>query len=395
MQIIGVDLHTRQQTVAMLNVETGEIVEKTLRHEGDSVREFYSTLAGPTRVGIEATGSMQWFLELMEELGIDCQIGHPAKIRAAEPRKQKHDRRDAALVLQLLVENRFPSIWMPSSEQRDVRSLILYRHQWVRIRTRVQNALQAIALSHGLRRGSSLWSKAGQQAIASLSLTRYTAERRTALQSLYRQLEQQIADLNQKVEELAWLRPQAKRLMTHPGVEPITALATETFLGEPKRFVDGKAVASYVGLIPSEHSSGGRQRFGRLSKQGNPLLRFLWREAVGHAVRKDAELQRFYQHKLVQKGLGKAKVAAARKLGIRLWILLRDQIDYQEFCRRGQLRQKHGGAHAGMPAREHESCAAVIESLNRRPASSRCGEFEELIMVSKDRRDVWWATPGR
>ncbi|MFY9729853.1 MAG: transposase [Candidatus Acidiferrales bacterium] len=103
-------------------------------------------------------------------------------------------------------------------------------------------------------------------------------------------------------------------------------------------------------LIPSEHSSGGRQRVGGLSKQGNPLLRFLWCEAVGHAVRKDAELQRFYQHKLVQKGLGKAKVAAARKLGIRLWILLRDQIDYQEFCRRGQLRQKQGGAHAGVPA---------------------------------------------
>src|SRR5246127_2615916 len=126
MQIIGVDLHTRPQTVAMLNVETGEIVEKTSRHEGDAVREFYSTLAGPTRVGIEATGSMQWFLELMEELGIDCEGGHPAEIRPAEPRKQKHDRKDAALVLQLLVENRFPSIWMPR-EQRDVRSLILYR----------------------------------------------------------------------------------------------------------------------------------------------------------------------------------------------------------------------------------------------------------------------------
>src|SRR3984957_16587266 len=199
MQIIGVDLHTRQQTVAMLNVETGEIVEKTLQHEGESVREFYSTLGGPTRVGIEATGSMQWFLEWMEELGIDCQVGHPAKIRAAEPRKQKHARRDAALgmpllVDELLVENPFPSIWVPSSEQRDVRSLILYRHQWVRIRTRVQNALQAIALSHGLRRGSLLRSKMGQQAISSLSLIRYTAERRTALQSLYQQLEQQIAD---------------------------------------------------------------------------------------------------------------------------------------------------------------------------------------------------------
>src|SRR6201981_2048505 len=118
MQIIGVDLHARQQTVAMLNVETGEIVEKALWHKGDSVREFYSTLAGPTRVGIEATGSMQWFLELMEELGIECRVGDPAKIRAAEPRKQKYDRRDAQLLLKLLSENRFPTLWMPSTEQR-------------------------------------------------------------------------------------------------------------------------------------------------------------------------------------------------------------------------------------------------------------------------------------
>ena len=350
MQIIGVDLHARQQTVAMLQVETGELVERTLLHEGEAVREFYASLAGPTRVGIEATGSMLWFLELMEELGIDCQVGHPAKIRAAEPRKQKHDRRDAALVLQLLAEDRFPSIWMPSSEQRDVRALLLHRHQWVRIRTRVQNALQAIALSHRLRRGSSLWSQAGQQAMASLPLTPYAAERRTALQSLYRHLAEQIDDLDRKVEELAWQRPQARRLMTHPGVGPITALATETFLGDPSRFPDGKAVASYVGIIPREHSSGGRQHLGRLSKQGNPLLRFLWCEAVGQAVRKDADLKRFFQHKLVQKGLGKGKVAAARKLGIRLWIMMRDQIDYQEFCRRGELRQKCGGAHAGMPA---------------------------------------------
>ena len=100
--------------------------------------------------------------------------------------------------------------------------------------------------------------------------------------------------------------------MTHPGVGPITALASDVFLGDPKRFVDGKALASYVGIIPSEYSSGGRQKLGRLSKQGNPLLRFLWCEAAAHAVRRDPELQRFYRRKLIQKGLGKAKVAAAR-----------------------------------------------------------------------------------
>ena len=145
MRIIGCDLHARQQTLAMLDTATGEVVHKTLPHEGESVREFYSTLPGPVRVGIEATGSMKWFLQLMEELGIDCQVGHPATIRAAEPRRQKHDQRDAELLLKLLVENRFPSIWQPSQELLDLRGLLLHRHQWVRLRTRIQNALQAIA----------------------------------------------------------------------------------------------------------------------------------------------------------------------------------------------------------------------------------------------------------
>ena len=107
MRIIGCDLHARQQTLAVLDTATGEVMEKTLAHSGSDVKELYSRLPGPVRVGIEATGTMQWFLSLMEELGIDCQVGHPAKIRAAEPRKQKHDRRDADLILQLLVETAF------------------------------------------------------------------------------------------------------------------------------------------------------------------------------------------------------------------------------------------------------------------------------------------------
>jgi transposase len=119
MKIVGCDLHARQQTIAMVDTETGEFREKTLNHEGNAVREFYAALEGPVVVGIEATGAMQWFLELLEELG------HPAKIRAAETRKQKHDRRDAGLLLDLLVmKDRFPEIWVPSIEQRDLRTLL-------------------------------------------------------------------------------------------------------------------------------------------------------------------------------------------------------------------------------------------------------------------------------
>jgi transposase len=191
-KIIGCDLHARQQTLAMLDTATGEVVKKTLKHEGNNVREFYSNLSRPARVGIEATGSMQWFVNLMEELGIECLVGHPAEIRAAEPRKQKHDRRDADLILRLLMEDRFPAIWLPSKELQDLRSLVRHRHQWVRMRTRIQNALQSIALANGLRRGASLWSQAGQHTIASLPLAPHTAYRRSELQAMYVKFEMEI-----------------------------------------------------------------------------------------------------------------------------------------------------------------------------------------------------------
>ena len=287
-------------------------------------------------------------MQLLDELGIECRVGHSAKIRAKETRKQKHDRRDARLELELLLEDRFPTLWMPSTQQRDLRTLLRDRHQWVKMRTRVQNRLQAIALNHALRQGRALWNPAGQKALQALALSGYSRQRRDELPQLYVQLQKRIKELDRQVEEEAKRRPQALRLLTHPGVGPVTALATDVFLGDAHRFATGNQVASYIGMIPCEHSSGKRQRLGRLSKEGNALLRYLWTEAVMHAAARDPELKRFYRRKLIQKGMGKAKIAVARKLGIRLRIMMRDQIDYEEFCRRGKLRQS-GEAHAGMP----------------------------------------------
>ena len=146
MKIIGCDLHAAQQTIAMLDRETGEVVEKTLKHEAETVREFYAACRRQSWSGIEATGSMGWFLQLLDELGITCRVGHPATIRKAETAQAETRSTRCGLLLQLLAENRFPAIWMPSTELRDLRALLLHRHQWVRLRTRVQNALHAIAL---------------------------------------------------------------------------------------------------------------------------------------------------------------------------------------------------------------------------------------------------------
>jgi transposase len=349
MKIIGCDLHAAHQALAILDCETGEVVEHTLRHEGTSVRDFYARLGTPATVALEATGMTTWFLTLLEELGIRYLVGHPSAVRKAETRQQKHDRRDAALLMRLAAEGRFPAIWMPSTELRDVRALLLHRHQWVRMRTRVQNALQAIARDAGGRRRAALLSPSGQRWLADVPLAPCAADRRTALLALNQALTGEITRLETQITTCADARPAAQRLMTHPGVGAITALATDVFLGDPKRFASGKALASYIGLIPREYSTGGRQRLGRLTKQGNPFLRFLWCEAAVQAARRDADLRRFFGRKATQKGAAKAHVAVGRKLGIRLWIMLRDEIDYAEFCRRAQLRPQERRAYAGMP----------------------------------------------
>ncbi len=340
MNIIGCDFHARSQQISMIDTQTGEIVEKELEHENGEVRKFYAGLPEPALVGIESTSYTRWFAEMLAELGHELVVGDAAKIRARETRKQKHDRRDAEHILNLLVKGDFPKIWLPSAEERDVRVLIEHRHQLVQMRTRAMNGLQAVALNYGLRLRRRLWTKAGEQKLQKLPLREGPARRRADLLALVAQLNAWVKELDQRIAEEVARRPDAQLLLTHPGVGDLTALTTLLVLGPVERFPGTGQVTSYVGVIPAEESSGGRQRFGHLTKQGNRLLRFLLVEAAQTACRFDPPLQRTYRRLVFRKGTAIAKVAVARKLLIRLYIMLRDKIDYQEFCRRG--------SHAGM-----------------------------------------------
>ena len=340
MIIIGCDLHTRSQQIAGLDMETGEVEERRLEHANGEARAFYAGLREPALVGIESTGYTQWFEELLVEFGHELVVGDAAKIRKMEVRKQKHDRRDAEHLLNLLVKGDFPRLWLPSAAERDVRVWLEHRHQLVQMRTRALNGLQAVALNQGLCLRQKLWTKRGQEELKKLPLREGRARRRADLLALRAQLDGWIAELDQRIEQEVAQRPDAQRLMTHPGVGPLTALGTVLVLGPVERFPDARHVTSYVGLIPQEASSGGRQHFGHLTKQGNGLLRFLLVEAGQTASRLDPGLRRAYRRLTFRKGRASAKVAVARKLAIRLYIMLRDKIDYEEFCRRG--------SHAGM-----------------------------------------------
>ncbi len=333
MMIIGCDFHPSWQQVSWLDTETGETGERKVVHaEGDAER-FYRQVPAPALVGMEATGNCHWFVDLLAEIGHELWVGDAAQIRASYVRQQKTDKRDAAHVMKLLAEGRFPRIWMPSSEIRDLRQLLLHRHKLVMIRTRVKNELQHLCLNQGVQRKRKLWSQAGQKLLRELPLRPWATRRRDDLLRLMAMLDQQIDPLDAALKAESQRDKMALLLQTQPGVGPVTSLAYVLTMGDVSRFPRGKQVASYLGLIPREHSSGGRQKLGAITKQGNRMLRMLLVEAAQIAVRYDPGFRKQYLHRCHQKPKGVAKVAAARKLAVRLYWMLRTQTGYPGIVR--------------------------------------------------------------
>ena len=333
MKIIGCDLHTRYQQVAMLDEETGELKERRLEHESGEARAYYAGLVGPVRVGIEATGHTRWFERMLAEMGHELWIGDAAKIRAAMVRKQKTDIRDAAHLLELLRSGRFPRLWRPTSEERDLRQLVWHRQKLVWMRTAIGNQLHALAMGEGVCRKKKLFTKKGRVELESLHLDPWASRRRQELLHLFDQLEASVEEFDQAVAAEAEQNAAAVMLMTHPGVGPVTSLAFVLTIGPVERFARSKQVVSYLGLNPREYSSGGRQRLGSISKQGNPMMRSLLVEAGHTAARLDPELRQDYQRLKLRRGGGVAKIAIARKLAVRMYWMLRSQASYAQLVR--------------------------------------------------------------
>ena len=220
MIIIGVDFHPEFQQIAWVDTETGELQEQRLHHS-EEAESFYRELATqdvPVRVGIEASGHARWFERLLEELQIELWVGDAAEIRTKRVRKQKTDRQDAQLILKLMLKDDFPRIWVPNSENRDLRQLLWHRHRIVQARTRIMNQLQAVAINEGLRYKKKLWRSGGRQQLESFPLGAWASRRRQDLLELLDRLTPTITELSQAVEQEAEKCPAARRLMTHPGV---------------------------------------------------------------------------------------------------------------------------------------------------------------------------------
>jgi transposase len=349
MLIIGCDYHPSFQQIAFVDTETGECGERRLQHR-EEAEKFYRDLAATgmkVRVGMEASGHARWFERLLGELKVELWIGDATEIARKRERKQKTDRQDAQHILKLLLKDDFPKIWVPSGENRDLRQLLWHRHRMVQARTRIMNQLQAVALNEGVRCKKRLWREHGRQQLESFRLAPWASRRRQDLLELLDRLNPTIAELSQAIEQEAEKFPEARCLMTHPGVGPLTALAFVLIIGRAERFQCGKQIAAYLGLVPLEDSSGNRRRLGHITKQGSPMLRFLLVEAAPVTVRSLPEWRSKYFHLMMRRGRKIAKVAMARRLAIRLYWMWRKGWDYEQVKKfgshAGQLGTGHGG----------------------------------------------------
>jgi len=343
MLIIGCDYHPSFQQIAFVDTDTGELQERRLEH-GEEAEKFYRGLGEQgmkVRVGMEASGQARWFERLLAELNIELWVGDATEMARKRERKQKTDRQDAQHILKLMLKDDFPQIWVPSWENRDLRQLLWHRQRMVQARTRIMNQLQAVALNEGVRCNKRLWRQKGREQLESFRLAPWASRRRHDLLELLDRLNPTIGALSQAIEQEVEKCPEAQRLRTHPGVGPLTALAFVLIIGKPDRFQCGKQIASYLGLVPLEDSSGNRRRLGHITKQGNSLLRFLLVEAAQVTVRSLPEWRSKYVHLTMRRGRKIAKVAMARKLAVRLYWMMRKEWDYEQL--------KKFGSHAGQP----------------------------------------------
>jgi len=332
---IGVDFHARQQTTCYLKTETGELVIADLKHQDkERVRAFYQQFPGRVIIGLEASGYSPWFEAMLEQLGCEVWLGDATEIRRRARWRQKSDRKDAELIWDLMVHNEFPLLHRPTLPSREILRMLRYRQKLVKMRTMSKNSLQAIAMQAGLAKGSRLFSTIGQQELQTAEMSAALQWQRDHWLALMQPLNQQL------LETMVWFKAQAKgdavisRLRTHPGIGLLTSLCLLHTLQPVSRFRNQRKVVAYAGFDPMVRSSAERAIYLGISKAGSRMLRYLLVEAVHTAVRHDEDLKRFYQRVAERRGRPKAKVAAARKLLIRAYIMLRDEIDYAEFRRR-------------------------------------------------------------
>jgi transposase len=299
----------------------------------EGFREVLEPLKGRCRVAFEVGTQAQWVAQIVRPLAAEVQVANPARIPWLFRDGRKNDQLDARKLATLLHLGQLPTVHLPSADVAAWRALIHHRRSLVKQRTQTKNQVRAILRTFALKcPHTSCWSRVGRTWLRSLIFDDARALMMTLLLARVDTLQRDLQQVERQLDALARTQPAVTLLRTIPGIGPRTAEALIAFTDEVSRFRDRKRYASYFGLTPTEDSSGRVQRFGRISKRGPSVVRWVLIEAVHRAIRCCAPIAAYYQrsYRGQRDRRKKAVVATARKVLTVCFAMLRDGTVFDE-----------------------------------------------------------------
>lgn len=328
---IGVDLHKKTCYITVMNKE-GAIKKQTeISTDADKVRKFFEKYQG-MRVAVEST--MNWipFYENLESLGLNVSLSNPLQTKAIASARIKNDKVDSKVLADLLRTNLLPTAYIQPREIRDLKELVRQRINYVELRTRIKNKIHSVLFKTNIKHEfSNLYGNKGMGFLRTIELRGIYREELNRYLVTLELLNKQIKELEENIEKNAREDYDCKLLMTIPGISFFTALVVKSEIGDIGRFLNANKLCAYAGLIPSTYQSAEKTRFGRITKRGSKWLRKSLVDAVTSGSRNQNKISIFYRKLKKNKGTGKAKVAAARKLCSVIFAILKDKQPFREF----------------------------------------------------------------
>lgn len=326
----GMDLHKAFSVVTVTESEGDRVVDaRRLSNDEQELEEFFSSFDDELMVVLEASGSSEWMCEFLEERGIEAKMCHPLKTRAIASARIKNDKLDSRILADLSRANLIPEAYRPDEATRQLRALMRYRANLVRVRTSLKNRVHSVLTSRNIQNPySDLFGVQGLAYLAGLDLQPVRRQVVDGCLFAIGALDKQIALAERSARKVYASRQDAKLLSTIPGVGLVFSLTIVSEIGDVGRFPCAKKLSNYAGLVPSTWESGGTTRHGRITRQGSPWLRWAFTEAAIHAASRKGPLRDYYLRQSKRKGKSTAKVAVARKLSTYTYYMLKEKKDY-------------------------------------------------------------------
>jgi transposase len=312
---IGVDLHKAFLQVCVMDETGRRCWEGRYPTTAEGLTTWLSRCAPTARVAVEASGPTWWFVDQVRATLPQVQVSDAARTRLKAGSAAKTDRLDARRLADALRRDSVVPVWYPPPALRDLRELSRYRISLVRTATAVRQRLRALLLRHGTSvRAADLASPRGHAAVAQVPLSGWAARGRDGLQALLTQLQAQLAPIEAAVSAAGKADPIVRALDAIPGIGLILGVTLRAESGAIDRVPDPGHLASYAGVVPRVTGSGGRVRYGAITKRGSAWLRWALVEAAIHGLRRRDAVGRWGRQLAIKQGGLKARIALARAL---------------------------------------------------------------------------------